>query len=79
MGTDRLLQREKSATSKMNSQFELPFGTIQWSAFFPDAEGVEEEQRGTCPGCHPPAVALASRPSPESSRSRLASIYHRVI
>lgn len=57
----------------MNSQCELPFGTILWSPFFTDAEGAEEEQRGTCPGCHLP-VALASQPSPELYLTSLADL-----
>ena len=58
----------------MNSQLELPFGTILWSPFFPDAEGAEEEQGGTYPGCHPPAVALTSHPSPELCLTSLADL-----
>lgn len=73
MGTEKLLQKEKSATSKMNSQFELPFGTILWSPFFTGAEGAEEEQQGTCPGCHP-LVALASHRSPELYLTSLADL-----
>lgn len=73
-GSVKLLQREKSTTTKTNSQFELPCGTILWSPFLPDAEDAEEEQRGTCPGCHPPAVALASCPSPKSCLTSLPDL-----
>lgn len=59
MGTEKLLQREKSATSKVNAQFELPFATILWSHFFSDAAGAEEVALASCPCPEPCLTSIA--------------------